>query len=250
MNLAAKLLGSGEVYRLLGTVTHGNLFLLSQNTEIEYDKDNLSQLVGKTVGVIQLANVPGLTFKSVLNKYGIPWVEMGNGDEVAADKVNLKALTDASEVIPNGGCDVYLAPEPAASLKVSKTPLAFVGNLQTLYGGSNGYPQAVIVAKKSVIDAYPELISSLKKDLSDTSAWLLADSTDPDVIVDAIAKFATPGMTPSLNKNNLSKDAVRNSGVWFTPSSDCKEEIVAFLQSVMEINPASAAVPADVFFEN
>ena len=64
---ASKLLGTGEKYTMLGTVTHGNLYLLS-NTDTKIDQTNLSVLIGKKVGVLQINNVPGLTFKTVLNK--------------------------------------------------------------------------------------------------------------------------------------------------------------------------------------
>lgn len=248
VNLASKLLGKGDVYQMLGVVTHGNLFLLSQDSQTVYTAENLSALVGKTVGVIQLANVPGLTFKTVLNKNNVPWKEMGNSDEVDPEKVNLKALADASEVIPGGGCDVYLAPEPAASLKVSKTPLAFVGNIQSLYGGDKGYPQAVVVAKKQLAEEYKNFVSDFIKGLSDTSSWL-ADS-ESSVIVSAINSHVTQGMTPSLNENNLSKEAIANSGVWFTPSSECKQEVIDFLSLVISINSNAGAVPEDNFFYN
>ena len=65
INLASKLIGSGEDYKMLGTITHGNFYFLS-TLDISVDSQNLGVLVGKTVGVMQLQNVPGLTFKSVL----------------------------------------------------------------------------------------------------------------------------------------------------------------------------------------
>ena len=75
VNLAAKLLGAGEVYQMAGVVTHGNMYFLSESAPV-YAAENLSDLVGKTVGVVQLNNVPGLTFKTILNKYNIPFEEI------------------------------------------------------------------------------------------------------------------------------------------------------------------------------
>lgn len=72
VNAASKLLGSGQKYKMLGTVTNGNLYILSKDGE-HLTAENLSVLKGKTVGVINLANVPGLTLKIVLNKYDIPY---------------------------------------------------------------------------------------------------------------------------------------------------------------------------------
>ena len=42
VNLAAQLLGTGENYKMLGTVTHGNLFLLSKTDDTQINSDNLS----------------------------------------------------------------------------------------------------------------------------------------------------------------------------------------------------------------
>ena len=119
VNLASKLLGTGETYRMLGTVTHGNLYMLSTDTKTQYTTENLSSLVGKTVGVVQLPNVPGLTFKIILNKNNIPWQELTNDVSPAADKVNLKAM-DPATVNPAAGLDCYVVPEPAASAKAEK----------------------------------------------------------------------------------------------------------------------------------
>lgn len=74
VNLAVKLLGSGENYKMLGVLTHGNLFLLSANGE-KITGENISSLKGKRVGVVNLPAVPGLTFKLILKNYGIEYSE-------------------------------------------------------------------------------------------------------------------------------------------------------------------------------
>ena len=75
VNLAVKLLGNGEKYKMLGTLTHGNLFLVSSAGE-KITKQNLSSLRGKTVGVVNLAQVPGLTLKCILKDNGIDFEEL------------------------------------------------------------------------------------------------------------------------------------------------------------------------------
>ena len=120
VNAASKLLGTGEKYKMLGIVTNGNIFLLTTGDNAVITPENLSSLVGKTVGVVQLPNVPGLTFRAVLDKYDIAYQVLGNDNAPAADKVNLKAM-DATNVTPAGGCDYYLCPEPAATTKINAT---------------------------------------------------------------------------------------------------------------------------------
>ncbi len=75
VNAAAKLLGSGSRYQLLGGVTHGNLFIISSDGT-PVTADNLAEkLEGKKVGVVNLSAVPGLTFKMILNKYDIEYTQ-------------------------------------------------------------------------------------------------------------------------------------------------------------------------------
>lgn len=122
VNAAAKLLGSGQKYQMLGTVTNGNMYFLGAGEQVSLTSENLaSALKGKTVGVVQLTNVPGLTFRCVLEEKNIPYEILTNS--TAADdpeKVYLKAIANpASEITPAGGCDYYLCAEPVASAKVS-----------------------------------------------------------------------------------------------------------------------------------
>ena len=76
VNAASKLLGSGAKYKMLGTVTNGNLYMLSKGGQA-ITAENISSLGGKTVAVINLANVPGLTLKIILSKYDIPFETIG-----------------------------------------------------------------------------------------------------------------------------------------------------------------------------
>lgn len=122
VNAAAKALGNGQRYQMLGTVTNGNMYFLGAGEQETLTSENLATaLKGKVVGVVQLKNVPGLTFRCVLEAKNIPY-EILTNDKTASDpdKVYLKAIENpASEVTPVGGCDYYLCAEPVASAKVS-----------------------------------------------------------------------------------------------------------------------------------
>jgi ABC-type nitrate/sulfonate/bicarbonate transport system substrate-binding protein len=245
VNLASKLLGDGTQYQMLGTVTHGNLYMLSTDGETAYTTDNLSALVGKTVGVVNLQNVPGLTLKVILNENNITWQELGNDSSPAEDKVNLKAIA-ADEVSPASKLDVYVAPEPAASVKVSKTTLEFVGDLQSLYGGDKGYPQAVLVAKKSFAEGHAKWIADFMTSMTESGEWL--KTAEIATIVSAVSTHLAEGLTPSLSENNLSKLAISHSGVRFESSADHKSEVNAFLNKLIAVNSSAAAVVSDSFY--
>ena len=125
VNLAANLLGSGTNYKLLGTVTNGNMFLLStlSTAPTVSSTEQLAYLKGEKVGVVQLTNVPGLTFRLVLERAGVPYkIISETDDELDTDKVNLVPINNAAtEVTLAGGYNYFLCPEPAASAKVKAT---------------------------------------------------------------------------------------------------------------------------------
>lgn len=249
VNAAAKILGDGETYQMIGSVTHGNLFLLSSRYSETITSENISSLAGKTVGVVNLANVPGLIFKSILTDYGISYNDLGNEGVISETSVNLKAI-EGADVGAMSEIDYYVAPEPAASTKVgalkAKNGLDFVGNLQTLYGGDEGYVQAVLVGKKDFIQAYPDYIEKFTSLLTENAAWIRSASAE--TVVQAISSHATEGMTPTFNAKNLNADVIAHCGIRFVAAKDCKEETLAILEKFMAIDASSAKTVGDAFF--
>ena len=249
LNLASKLLGNGQTYSFCGVVTHGNLYMLSMQ-ETLYTAQNLSLLIGKTVGVVQLANVPGLTFKIILNKLGLPWSPLQNDETPKSDVVNLKAITPDMVSPATKGVDVFVAPEPAASVKVEKTPLEFVGNLQALYDSENGYPQAVLVVKKSLIEGNRVWVQSFLNDVKENALWLQTQTNESEIfaLCQAVQSHLTQGLTPSFTKENLSQSSIKNSGIRFQDALLYKGQISAFIQQMLQVQDGSAAYLQDEFY--
>ena len=253
LNLASKLLGTGSVYQMLGTVTNGNLFFLTTGENAVLTSENLNTLVGKTVGAVQLTNVPGLTLQATLSLYRIPYqtIESLQADK-AADKVNLLQMgTDASNVTPVFGCDYYLCPEPAVTAKIKGTansakPFKLAGNLQTLYGGENGYPQAVLVAKKSVIQEDGESVEKLVSYFKGNAEYLANAETAN--ILSLLDGVRTAGLAPAFNQNNLNETVIANCSVRYTEAKDCKSAVNEFLTKLIAVNPAAAATVSDGFY--
>ena len=76
VNVAVKLLGKANAYQMLGVVTNGNLFMLKKQDGKNVTKQNAKEVLNnKKIGVINLANVPGLTLKVILNDLGIEYSE-------------------------------------------------------------------------------------------------------------------------------------------------------------------------------
>ena len=247
VNAAAKLLGSGEKYQMLGTVTHGNLFIVSKTEGTQYtNKEELLTLIGKTVGVIQIANVPGMVFKMILNQYEIPFNVLTGGNEPATDQVNLIGITDAAQVTPQGEYDAYVIAEPLVSLRTNpaaQSKLYLSGSLQELYGGEEGYPQAVIVAKKSFTAQYPEWTDDFIAKLGNAETYL--KTAEASTIISALSSKLTEGETPAFNAKNLTSATVKNCNVKFVAAQAEKENVRAVLSGMMG---EYAPQPSDGFF--
>ena len=239
---ASLYLHSGEQYALLGTVTHGNFFLLS-NQEKYYNEENLSLLIGKKIGVVQLGKLPGLTFRYVLERAGIPYAVKEGTRDVETDKVNLINVAPTS-VKANVGFDLFLAPEPLVSLK-TKAGFFNVGSLQTLYG-EKGYPQATIVAKQSLISKNPEFINDFISNIEENEQWL--KEAEPSAVLQAINSHLQDGITPSFTENNLSVEAIAGCNVYFASAEEEKTKINGFISALRTVNEEAVKPLSDKFF--
>lgn len=170
VNAASKILASGNEYKGVATVTHGNLYMLTKDgTEI--NKDNLSSLKGKTVAVVNIANVPGLTFKAILKKNNIEFTE--DESEKSEEKVYLAGIagTDIAPSLVKGTADYVVAPEPAVSTVTSAKPIIKkAAALHDIYGA---YPQAVMVVKASVLEKNKNLIKKIYDAMVENQQWIV-----------------------------------------------------------------------------
>lgn len=251
VNAAVKALKSGEKYKMLGTITHGNLYLLKKEGGEDITKDNLSSLVGKTVGVINLSNVPGLTFKVILSDNSIQYNELVDGATAAADKVNLINVAGTAVLPTNTQCDYFVVPEPAASTKISATggKLSLAGSLQTLYGGEGGYPQAVVVAKTELLKTRKNDILEYMDEFEENVKWLADEATTAETILNKItASYYKADTSPAFTAADLTKTVISNCGIKYVKSADCKAEVLAFMQKLNAVADNSFGTPTDDFF--
>lgn len=238
VNDASKLLGDGSRYKMLGAVTHGNLYFVSKPEKADLTQDNLkAELSGKKVGVVQMAKFPGAAVKLLLNDYQI------------LSGVTLQGVTP-QEVGATSDCDYFVMPEPAATTKVKAAGLKIAGSLQQLYGDGKGYPQAVLVAKNSLVQSAPEFIKKFTKSLAYGGEWLLSERVSAEDILGAIkAHYPDPeNTTPSFTAAQLSKTVIENCAVRYEKSADCKAKVKAFLTKLKAVNSDFADEVSDEFF--
>ena len=174
-------------------------------------------------------------------------------ENVGAKSATLIPIANPADISPALGYDYYLAAEPLASLKVKMTattqkPLHIVADLQELYGGENGYPQAVLVAKSSFLQDNGGWVDAFMQDMHSAASWLTAGTTEISTVVSAVSTHLTEGLTPSLKEANLTKEVIENCGVYFSAAADCKAEVNAFLQEMISVDNSAAKTVADGFF--
>ena len=263
---ASKLLGTGENYQMLGVLTSGNLYVLSKNDTVIADfaaseYANLSHLIGKTVGVMKINEVPGMTFKSILQDYGVEWQELTNDAEAAADKINLKPIADATEMTQDDSVACYVVAEPAASVQIKKNNFVSVCSLEILYykgkipmdctGGTYiGYPQAVLVAKKSLIQEREDFIQEFLEDVKTSAlAWRNTDVLNGEQIVSAVTEhLEDSGYTSTLNASVLTFETIERCGISFSENTHSKGAVISYLQRILAVNPKATKLPEDSFF--
>ena len=240
VNTASKLLGDGTKYKMLGTVTHGNLFIVAGADAQELTCDNFAEeITGKKVGVVNLPSFPGAVFKLLLSDYGV------------SDKVTLSPVAATEVSGTGGGYDYFVIPEPAASVRVgnAKLNLKIAGSLQRLYG-EQGYPQAVLVAKTSLVENDGEFISKFMEEIASVDGWLADGETSASTIISAItAHYPDPENTaPTFNEKNLTKTVIANCAVKFTYCKTDKDKIVEFLRKLKAAGDSSATEVSESFF--
>ncbi len=242
INMASNLLGDGKNYKLLGTVTHGNFYLLSKSN-VTITKDNLTDLIGLKIGVLQLKNIPGLTFKSVLLENEIPYAEITSPDDAENNQVNLIGISGAE--IGREEFDAFLVPSPQADLKAKALNLNFIGSLQELYG-ENGFPQAVVVAKNSLIKENPNFISEFKTTLLDGDNFVCESNIEK--VCNLILNNLQGGLTPTFTAKNLTIKMIENSSIKFVETKYCKEEIINFISRIQKVDGNAVKTFNDNFF--
>lgn len=160
--------------------------------------------------------------------------------------VNLVSV-EANNVGLMSDVDYYVVAEPAASAKVKAiSGLNFVGDLQKLYGGENGYPQAVVVAKNSLIGT--NRLNDFVDALSSSGDWLVSGGASIDAIVNAIQSHLTKGMESAIKTKNLTYGVIKNCGVKFVSATESKAEIISFMEKFNAISENSFGLSADEFF--
>ncbi len=248
VNLASKLIGGGDEYKMVAVVTHGNLYFLGKN-ETAITADNASaQLKGKSIAVVNLAAVPGLTTKALLSKVGLAYTE--DASQHTSENVYLKGINGteiAASLNGENAVDYVVAPEPAVSTITGKAPvIKKVGALHDVYGR---YPQAVLVVKASIIERDINLVKAVVEAMQGATNYVKANTQDA---VDAVANHLPQGATPSFNATNTTSAVVDGCGINVKTFDDATlmAQVTNYINDIIAVNASSANVFPETFFVN
>ena len=240
VNAASKLY-SVKGYKAAAVVTHGNLYLMAK------EDLSLQDLKGKVVGVVNIANVPGLTFKATLKANGIEYAE---GDTAQGGIVTLKGYADGSELVPalkSGAVSIGLLPEPAANkLTQIAAEYKYALDIQSLYDGETAsYPQAVMMVKAELIEKFPALINAIKEKFDGNVIWA---KENIEQAVAAVESVLAEGVTPSFTAQNLNGTVIDNCKIFWQDGEAAKTAVVEYINRIKDIVDESANAVTDDFF--
>ncbi len=242
VNMASKRIGSGKDYKMLGTITHGNFYFLSK-TEMTVDKENIGVLIGKTVGVMQLANVPGLTLQSVLTENDVAYKIIQDTSQKEQDKVNLMAINKIETA--RADIDVFLIPSPQADAKAQTTDLKFIGSLGELYSDF-GFPQAIVAVKAQLLEENLPFVNTFVNELKNVENFLKEENKAE--ICALLRSKMESGLTPVFNENNLTSESIARSKIKFIECKEAKASVQTFIEKLKSVNPDSVETFDEEFF--
>lgn len=240
VNLASKLCASGADYKMVGVLTHGNLYGISKTV---LDENGLK---GKTVGVIQLNAVPGYTVKLMLEKMGLQYVE--NASEKTEDNVYLHQIQADAIAVKNtldkGDTDVCIVAEPMCSKLISSFGYERCVDVQHEYGS---FPQAVMLIKSSVLENNK---SKVNKIISKLKSYNVV-AVDPTALVAWINTKMVEGTQSSLMPSALTAQALKMSNIRFSSAEEQKARVNEYISSLKRFDTDLGSVAeslSDTFF--
>ena len=247
VNAASKLYkaNSSDPYVMTAVVTHGNLYIVS-NEEL-----TLEGLKGKVIGVIGRGLVPDLTFKVILKDNGL-LDSVVEGSTPTDGKITIRYFAEAPEMLPllkQGMLTVGLLPEPVATkltTKLASDKTWFRLDVQELYDSeTKAYPQAVLMVKKSVYDKYKTQIDGMKTYFDNSAVWVKENSA---YAVTTINSHLAQGVTPSLVAENITPAVIENCKIYYENAVFSKTAVKNYINKIISIAPQSAVAISDDFF--
>lgn len=222
----------GDPYKLVAVITHGNLYLASKTAITD-----LTVLKGKIIGVAGNENqVPDLTLKAILKSNGIEYERVDNNQTPSANKVGLYYSAPQNIKEKLGADQIYagLLPEPAISMgntaQMNRLALHALFDSET-----NSFPQAVLMAKSSILANSPNLVSTLKQKMSDS--FIFAVENAQQAIATITGVYPATTLKPAMTGEMFARCSIS-----WQDANDAKESVKNYLLKIKDVSSVGLGI--------
>ena len=167
------------------------------------------------------------------------------GEQPGTEKqvnISYKDAPTIMQLLLDDGLDYGLLPEPAASTleKVKGKDFTWKRlSLQDLYDEqAKSYPQAVLMVKNDVLEAYPQIVRQMKEKFNDNITWV---NQNPKLAVSAIKTNFT---SSTLNPNVMDSSVIENCKISWQDASLAKKQVNDYISNILSANDSQLIVPA------
>lgn len=248
LNLGATMYNKGMGVKLVTTNVQGSLYMVGKNMPAgATTAEKLASLKGKVVYNIGQGATPDLTFKYILDHFGIAYTE---GDTAAADVVTLNYVNTGSELIPllkQGKAEYGIMGEPAVTKANANAGTSTVFDIQALWQESTGsatagFPQAGVFVKDSLLASeHAAFIEWFVAKLKENDEWAPANAEKVSSALTSAGSTSLAGLTSAtINACNLKT----------VKAADAKTAVNTYLGALYAFNAATVGgkMPDDNFF--
>ncbi|MDE7107403.1 MAG: ABC transporter substrate-binding protein [Clostridiales bacterium] len=242
---AAKLYNSGVDIVMLSVNTHGNLYMVGNQEDIE-----LSDLQGKKLGVIGQGSVPDNVLRMLLKDADI---DSEISEDAVAGKVALtyNAATALIPLFKQGKLDYILLGEPAVTNAVNATGGKIAMDMQAQWEAAfdGQFPQACLVAKGSLVKNRKADVDNFLGAVKKADGWA---ELNPDKALKAVEDNMKKGNQTTLKA--LNAEIVKRCNISAVLASDSRTECNAYFEKLHELTayglgtPVLTKVPDDKFY--
>lgn len=233
-NLAAQAWNKDIPYRIAGTSTWGNIYLVGRE-----ELKSLDELKGRELYLFGKGLTPDLAWNLILKENGL---DLGN-DMTA---VYVASAAELGPMLIGKKAEFALLPEPIVSAVILKDPeLKVLFDLNALWAESmdleKGYPQSSLVIKQALIDEDPEFVAKFLEGYEASIDWAMDNPEALGDISDTLALGPPkPAIINGLDRMNIGDFRV----------SDSITEYREYFKACMDFAPEfiGGAIPDETIF--
>lgn len=221
--------GDKDPYVMLATATYGNLFVVGKTA-----LNGIIDLKGKTLYSIGQGAVPHKILEKVAGLNSIELNIIADKKDVVTDKINVIFVSDGLAVNTNLKEDANafgLLGEPAVTGSKKQDNLVSLDMQEEYQKATNssekGYPQAVVVARKSFIDSNGDIVKNFLQKMVLNMDYVNNKDNQKN-ITDILKgnKYGNPSAT------TFPPQSISGCNIIVKSSKDAKEDVITFLKTL------------------